>query len=240
MEAYLINPVTRTARPKAGTIRRKKMALKRNKKGRFVKGSKAVKSRKASKSRKVRRTRKAATVTVVRAKHTVKRHRRAWTVKKHKAHKRKSSWMSNPPIIGDITSHLIMAGVLFGTLFAVGFVNKQAEKLPIPQGKFTPLLTKLGVALLAVWGVRQLSRRGLLRGENAIVAQAATFVPVAYAALATFAPAAAAQVNLAAELGGYLPQDLGMAMSPRGRLSDYTVSAELGAELEAESESGAF
>jgi hypothetical protein len=240
MEAYLINPVTRTARPKAGTNRRKKMALKRNKKGRFVKGSRPAKHRKARKTRKVRRTRKASTMPVVRAKHTVKRHRRVWSVKKHRAHKRKSSWLSNPPILGDITSHLIMAGVLFGTLFAVGFVNKQAEKLPLPAGKYTPLLTKLGVALLAVWGVRQLSRKGIIRGENAIVAQAATFVPVAYAALATFAPAAAAQVNLAAELQGYLPQDLGMPMGRGSRISDYTVSAELGAELEAESESGQF
>ena len=246
MEAYLINPVSR----KAGAVSRsKKMAKgKRNKKGQFVKKG-AKSATKVRKVRKVRKARKASTGKKTKTRktqvwgvkgYTVKKH----SVRKHKAHGRTTSWLSNPPILGEVTHGLITAGVLFGALFAVGFVGKQVEKLPIPQGKYTPLLTKLGVALLAVWGVRQLARRGILKGEQVIVAQTAAFVPLGMSLLSTFAPQAAAQVSLAAEmnaeLNGYLPQDLGMAMSPRGRLSDYTVSAELNAELESESESGSF
>jgi hypothetical protein len=246
MEAYLINPVTRKA---GAASRRNKMAKrryrrntpKRNAKGRFVKGSGAVTA--APKARKHRKYKPRPVKKFKRRGGVGRRVKIAGGLKRRFRH-RVRSHISNPPIVGQVVNGLITAGVLFGTLFAVGFINKQ---LPIPQGKFTPLLTKLGVALLAAWGVRELSRRGLIRGQNnVVVAQAAVFAPLGMSLLSTFVPAVAAQVSLAgdmgAELSGYLPQDLGMSMAPggRGRISDYTVSAELNAELEAETESGAF
>ena len=158
MEPYLINGPR-----KAGPKRRKKNMARRNKKGQFVKGSK----------RKVRRSRKARRV-VAKVTRRRKTHRRrhtvgAYTAHRHKRvitlHPRKKKWrvrqhMSNP-VMGDVTDNLIAVGVLFGTLFAVGFLNRQAEKLPLPQSQWTGLAVKLGVAIGAAWGGLALAFRSM-------------------------------------------------------------------------------
>ncbi len=209
----------------------------RNAKGRFVKRGGAPKAaRKAS--RKVSH-RKAV---VHRKRHAVKRHRKVWSVASHTAHARRSGWMSNPNVMsfGGIGSELMTVGVLFGTLFAAGFIARQAAKLPLPANKWVSLAEKLGVALLGAYGVRYLARRNLLSQRNATVATATMFVPLGMGLLNEFIPAVASQVQLAgaqslnAELGGMYPQELGTAF--RSAPAGLGLGAELEGAIERDSE----
>lgn len=246
MEAYLINGPTQGG----GNKRGKRMARKRmgrDSKGRFLKRGGKRRTRRARRSvaPKVRRRRTHRRRHVVHA-YTAHRHKRSITLTPHKKKWRVRQHMSNPVFdLGGITDSLITVGVLFGTLFVMGFANKQVQSLPIPRGKWLDLGYKLGLGLLGAWGARELARRRLIDGNKAMVAATAAFVPLGMGLLNEFVPAVAGQVSLAAdetmgaELEGVYPQDLGLSpcRSPR---SDYTICADLGAELEAESESGMY
>ena len=247
MEAYLINPVNR----KAGKTKRKKRTTamaKRNKKGQFVKGGGKTTKRggKTTKRKSTKRaSRKAAPSRATRRRHVVKAYQATRHKKSATIHYKKQSWgvakhMSNPfnMGIGGLGEELIGVGIAFGTLFAVGFLNRQSERLPLPANKWVGLGVKLGVALGAAYGVSQLSKRNIISGRNATVARVMCFAPFTMAILNEFVPAVASQVSLNADLNGYYPQELGMEAG--NRLSDNTISAELAAELEQESEESAY
>ena len=240
MEAYLINPVNR----KAGKTKRKKRTTamaKRNKKGQFVKrGGKTTKRKSTKRKSTNRNPHKAAP-----RRHVVKAYRATRHKKRAIIHYKKRSWrvakhLSNPfnMGIGGLGEELIGVGIAFGTLFAVGFLNRQSERLPLPANKWVGLGVKLGVALGAAYGVSQLSKRNIISGRNATVARVMCFAPFTMAILNEFVPAVASQVSLNADLNGYYPQELGMEAG--NRLSDNTISAELAAELEQESEESAY
>lgn len=186
-----------------------------------------------------------------RKRHSVKRHhRKGATVKRHmsnplrrRSHRRSRRTHRNPMAglgsVGSSTmSGLIAAGVLFGTLFAVGMANKQAEKLPYANSsQWANLAAKLAVALGGLYLVNMAGRKGWLTGTNKAVASAAVFAPLGLSLLNQLAPSIANQISLADE------DDMGaeLGMEAGNRVSDYTIDAELGAELgKQETESSAY
>lgn len=188
-----------------------------------------------------------------RKRHSVKRHHRKGTsVKRHmsnplrrRSHRRSSRRRShrNPMAgLGNVGSStmtgLIAAGVLFGTLFAVGMANKQAEKLPYANSsQWANLAAKLAVALGGLYLVNMAGRKGWLTGTNKAVASAAVFAPLGLSLLNTLAPSIANQISLADD--DEMAAQLGMEAG--NRVSDYTIDAELGAELgKQETESSAY
>ncbi len=138
-------------------------------------------------------------------------------------------------IVGDLQKGLIAAGVLAGTYIAANWVGRQASRLPLPV---PPFVTKLGVALGVVYLSRMVVRDPGLRK----VSLAGAFFPLTLEAISMVAPGLASQVLMpSASLPGPIPgSDIALGMPPGNRLSDYTLDAELEAELDMDSEFGAF
>lgn len=252
-EAFLINPIS-TRRPMAKgkrKLRRKHMARRRRSSRRRLFGAAAAAhARKVGRRNPVRRHRRKARLSVRRRRsrrnpHVVRSHvqrigRRRVRVRRH---------MSNPNWGAATIDGLVLAGVLFGALFVVGVANKQTEKVGVLQSGWGNLAAKLGVGLLGSIGALMLVRKGWLSQTNAKVVAAASFAPLLMSGVRMISPALASNVSLAgddgdlgATLGGFFPQELGMRAGPR--LSDYTIdaelSAELGGRLERETETSAY
>lgn len=258
-EAYLINPVSR-ARPRTAQKRRKHMAKRRKLYGAALKAhqKKNGKSRPARKKRtfrrKARRPRSLGAAAAPRRKrHMVKYHTRKGgkvsgykrsgaNVTAHMSNRRRRRTRRNPFGMGQwggaTIEGLIAAGVLFGTLLAVGFVNKQIQRVNQLSTGWANLAARLGVALGGVLGAGYAVRQGWLSRANGQVAAAASFAPLTLGLVASFAPNIAGQISLADEDNG-MGAELGM--TPGNRLSDNTLDAELSAELgKQETEAGMY
>jgi hypothetical protein len=248
MEAYFVNPVTRKAvKGKKKTKRRKTMAKRRQPaalRKYWAKRRKAKASPK--KHRKARRkSHRKARRNPARAKHIVpSHHRKGGAVKSYRrkgAHVKKH-W-SNPMGMGQIGSTtvdgLVAAGIFFGALFAVGYANGWTKKVPMLAGGWGELAGKLGIALGVSMAAAIAVRKNYLSRDNAKIVVLAGFSPVALSLLGRVAPGIAAGVTLADEDS----MDAELSMTPGHRLSDYTMDAELAAELQGpahESESSSF
>ena len=249
MEAYLINPVRKAAEKK--TKRRNKMAKRRQPAAlrKYWAKKKAEKvSRKVSrKSRKSRKSSRKARRSTKRGKHIVKRyHRKGGRVHGYsrKGTSVKRHW-SNPMglnlgNLGRTTlDGLIAAGVLFGALFAVGYANGLVKRVPMLAAGWGELAGKLAVALGVGVAAGMAVRKGLISRERALVIGAAGFAPLGLSLLGRYLPSVAGQITLAEDEG----MDAELAMTPGNRLSDYTIDAELAAELAgpmAESEESSY
>jgi hypothetical protein len=150
--------------------------------------------------------------------------------------------MSNP--LGGIgrtgsavVGGLVAVGVLFGSLFAVGYLNGMKNRVPMLASGWGSLAAKLaiglGVGVAAVWA----NRKGWVSGDKVAVISAAGFAPLGLDLLGRIAPGIAGQITLADDEG----MDAELSMTQGNRLSDHTMDAELAAEMgEGESESSAF
>lgn len=249
MEAYFVNPVRKAKRKKV--VKEKKKMAKRKQPAALRKYWAARKAKKSAprKARKASRRRKSSPPKarkVHRRRHVVKSHRRRGgsvggyrrkgaRVKKH---------FSNPMGLGNLGSTtldgLIMAGVFFGALFAVGYANGMIRRVPMLSAGWGELAGKLGLALGVVAAGTMATRKGWLSQKNANAVILAGFSPLALGLLGRVAPQVAGQITLAQD-----DEDMSaeLAMTPGNRLSDYTMDAELAAELgagERESESSSF
>jgi hypothetical protein len=243
MEAYLINPARKAAR-KNRRKGAKRMAKKRQPaalRKYWAKKRAGKVTRKTRKSRKSRRVSRKSRRKSHRAKHLVKRHhrkggrvgsysRKGASVKRH--------W-SNPMMglgnLGQTTlDGLIAAGVLFGALFAVGYANGLVKRVPMLAAGWGELAGKLAIALGVVIASGYAVRRDLISREKALVIGVAGFAPLGLSLLGRFAPGVAGMVTLSEDGDDGMGARLGM--TPGNRLSDYTIDAELAAELQGSSE----
>lgn len=228
-----IKTMAQSRKQRAATMRNLKKAQAARKASKF--GGKTRKARKAH--RKARRAprRKAAKT------YRRKSHRRRHIVKAHHVtgYNRKRHW-SNPFMrIGDtgsaVVGGLVAVGVLFGSLFAVGYLNGAKNRIPMLASGWGSLAAKLaiglGVGMAAAWA----SRKNWVSGKNAAVIGAAGFAPLGLDLLSRVAPGIAGQISLADEMDAEMGAGLGM--TPGNRLSDNTIDAEMGAEMGAEGES---
>lgn len=230
MEAYLINPISRSAR--RGGSRRKKMAKRKLHGAALAAHMKKVRRG----GRKVRKARKSVRVVSRKARRVRRRH----VVKAHVVHAHKSSWrrrkhMSNPfriPTMGGMMSGAQTAvlgiGTLFGALWLSGFIERNVSRF-VPaqmQGRIGGLIVKLGSAFVAYQGIRYFVKRDDLR-KAALYGVA---LPIVADGAMMVVPGLAAQVPMiaAASSGAYLP--MGAPSAPA------QVAAELNRELEAELE----
>jgi hypothetical protein len=258
MEPYLINevqyPIATIPRKAGGTRRRRTMRLKRNRKGQFLpRGSRknAPKRRKSRKSRKSTMPKVTIKGGKKRRRHRVKAYdAKGGPVKGYTRGGRSvPAHLSNPfgglGQMGQASMEgLIAAGVLFGSLIAVGFVYKQLDGIPALTGnRWVNLGVKLGATLGVVWAAREVARRGFISHANAKVAQAAAFAPLGMTVLTMALPQVAGMVHLSADPSELSQDDIDAELSMRAgnRISDYTIDAELSAELSRqETESSMF
>jgi len=254
MEAYFVNPTTRKAGQGKTTKRRKTMAKRRQpaalrkywaakKAGKAVKKSikrhyKKVggkpKRRKATKARKASHRRG----------HQVKRHhRKGGSV--HSYHRKganvKRHW-SNPFGLGEFggvtIDGLIASGVFFGALFAVGYANGWTKKVPMLAEGWGEMAGKLAIALGVASVATMAVRRNLISRDTSKVIILAGFSPLALNLLGRVAPSIASGITLSED-----EMDAALEMPQGHRLSDYTMDAELAAELNGpqhETESSSF
>ena len=211
LQPYLINPVRRDAERH---LQKESKKVAKNKKRRKLAGAalQAHRAKVAKKSAKKaykrvmepKKRRKAAPVArkasrKSRAKHWVTRHhrkggrvhsysRKGANVKRH---------LSNPFGLGRIGSTTMEAltavGVLLGTIFVAGFVNRQVQRIPQLQAGIPNLLAKVGVAV----GLTMVASRFIRSRDLQKVVVAGAFVSPSLSALALFAPGIAAQMTLA-------------------------------------------
>lgn len=177
-----------------------------------------------------RKARKAHRKSSHRRRHAVRAH----SVKRYRRPRSGVSYMSNP--IGSLgqtgsaaVGGLVAVGVLFGSLFAVGYLNGLKNRVPMLATGWGSLAAKLAIGLGVGVAAKMLSDRNWLSGKNAAVVAAAGFAPLGLDLLGRVAPGIAGQITLADE---DMSADMGIPPGPR--LSDYTVDAEMGAEMGAE------
>jgi hypothetical protein len=140
-------------------------------------------------------------------------------------------------LLNDAKEGLMAAGVILGTLWLAGVVNRQLNKVPMLAIGWPNVLGKLAVAL----GVGAVASKFMPQGlqkYNSVVYGAA-FVPALLSGVAQVSPMAAAQLTLAGDagMGADLQAQLDMQVGgmPQTRVSDYTMS-----EGEQDSDSSSF
>ena len=247
MEAYFVNPTTRKAGQGKTTKRRKTMAKRRQPAAlRKYWASKRKAKASPKKVRKAsRKARKARKVTHRRKKHIVHVHsRKGGSVRSYrrKGARVKSHW-SNPMGLGQIGSStiegLIAAGVFFGALFAVGYANGWTKKVPMLAEGWGEMAGKLAIALGVATVATMAVRKNYISRDTSKVIILAGFSPLALNLLGRVAPGIASGITLAEDEG----MDAALEMPSGHRLSDYTMDAELAAELNGpqhETESSSF
>jgi len=181
------------------------------------------------------------------AAHQKKVGKRANPHKKHsKGHKKpgkahRGKRHNNPKLslgnVGQTTMDgLIAAGILFGSLLAVGFVNRQAGKVGYIASGWQNVAAKVGIALGFSMGAAWLVRKNKIQKPAGYVIAAVGWAPVALAAVNKFAPTWASQISLAEEGDmGAAPARLGVDRPMAAELSA-SLRASLEDELEAENE----
>jgi len=170
-------------------------------------------------------------------------HRRRHVVHAHKVSsyrrpRKGKQYMSNPfGGVGQtgsaVMGGLVAVGVLFGSLFAVGYLNGMKNRVPMLASGWGSLAAKLaiglGVGMAATWA----NRRGWLSHDKVAVVAAAGFAPLGLDLLGRVAPGIAGSITLAEDD----EMSAGLSMTPGNRLSDNTIDAEMSAEMsEGESE----
>lgn len=155
--------------------------------------------------------------------------------------------MSNPfklpsyrGVIGDLQAGAIAAVALGGAFYASRMIGNLASRyVPGAHAGIPRFLVKLGVATATVWAAKQVTRDPGLRK----VVLAGAYFPLVVETVAMVAPGVAMQMAVvpalpapaaASGVSAYL------GMPPGDRLSDYTLNAELEAELETDSEFGIY
>ena len=130
---------------------------------------------------------------------------------------------------------LMGAGVILGTILAVGYANRQLERWQTTQVGWGNIAGKLAIAVAGGVAATWLVRKGKLSREMGYAVTGAAFAPLLLGGVARFMPQLAAQVSLAEEDGSMYAQ----LEAPMGPGSEAAVQAELEAQLEDEAESEA-
>jgi len=130
---------------------------------------------------------------------------------------------------------LMGAGVILGTILAVGYANRQLERFSATQVGWGNIAGKLAIAVAGGVAATWLVRKGKLSKEMGYALSGAAFAPLALGVVARYMPQIAAQVSLAEEDGGMYAQ----LEAPMGPGSEAAVHAELEAQLEDEAEAEA-
>ena len=129
---------------------------------------------------------------------------------------------------------LMGAGVILGTILAVGYANRQLERWQTTQVGWGNIAGKLAIAVAGGVAATWLVRKGKLSREMGYAVTGAAFAPLLLGGVARFMPNLAAQVSLADEDGMAAQLE-----APMGPESEAAVHAELEAQLEDEAESEA-
>ena len=253
MEAYFINPVKRilkrrrkaTVKTEAKEIKVMAKRRKSSKKGEMPAALKKYwAAKRAGKSVAKKSHRNAPKVHKTaphkRRRHVVKAHR----VGGYRRPKTGSQYLSNPMrAFGNtgsaVVGGLVAVGVLFGSLFAVGYINGFKNKVPMLASGWGSLAAKLAIGLGIGMAANEMSKRNWLSGKNAAIVAAAGFAPLGLDLLGRVAPGIASQISLADDEEVAAEMGAEMGMTPGNRLSDYTIDAEMGAEM-GESESSSY
>lgn len=263
MEPYFINPVGRrktVRRMKRKTVlrRRKATAMKKenaqenimakkrkSRKGKMPAALKAywAKKRGSKKSRRPSKRRRSRKATMGKA--PARRHKRArHSVRAHavRSYRRAAHWSNPIPSLGQsgkaVVSGLVAVGVLFGALFAVGYVNGFKNRVPMLAAGWGSLAAKLAIGLGAGMAAAYAHRKNWLSASNAAVVGAAGFAPLGLDLLTRFAPSVAGQISLADD---GVDAEMGASLSaPAEHLRDHTIDAEMAAEMGDESEMSAY
>ncbi|MDE1822334.1 MAG: hypothetical protein KGI98_15965 [Euryarchaeota archaeon] len=224
MEAYFVNPFApgRKAsghrRLKKSGKRSKHMAKKRKTKKRRSAAQRAATEKMPAANKAGRRARKAESRRGKEAKkgsgksskrRTTKRRRHevhAHEVRSYRRPAHGAYYMSNPKLdvkgLGKVAmGGLVAAGVLFGALFAVGWVNGQKNRVPMLASGWGALAAKFAIGLAAVYAAHTAAKKGWLSASNAGVLGAAGFAPLGLDLLGRIAPGIASHVSLADEAG---------------------------------------
>lgn len=132
---------------------------------------------------------------------------------------------------------LMGAGVILGTILAVGYANRQLERWSATQLGWGNIAGKLAIAVAGGVAATWLVRKGKLSKEMGYAVTGAAFAPLALGVVARFTPALASQVTLAQDEDGMSAQ----LEAPMGPSSEAAIQAELEAQLEdEESEASMF
>jgi len=244
MEAYFVNPTTRKAGQGKTTKRRKTMAKRRQPaalRKYWAKHRKNPKAKAASKPRKARKaTKKHTKAWRTKPKASRKYAKRVVKVHSYRGHRKVRI---NPMGLGQIGSStvegLIAAGVFFGALFAVGYANGWSKRVPMLSQGWGEMAGKLAIALGVATVATMAVRKNYISRDTSKVIILAGFSPLALNLLGRVAPGIASGITLAEDEG----MDAALEMPPGHRLSDYTMDAELAAELNGpqhETESSSF
>lgn len=144
----------------------------------------------------------------------------------------KSHW-SNPLGLGRsgqvAMEGLMGAGVILGTLFVVGFANKQLQRFQLTQAGWGNIAGKLALAVAGGTAAHMAARKGTISRATAYAITGAAMTPLLLGALAMVAPQVAGNISLADEDG-----DLGNVVT-HGAVAG-NMEAELRAQLEAQLE----
>jgi len=256
MEAYLINPIARKPRrvkKETKTMAKRKKSGSRKKRKLAGAALAAYRKKRGLGSRKRKRSAsKAAPRKTRRKRHLVAAHsRRGGAVSGYsrKGARVKKHW-SNPfglPSFGGMTRDIqdgILAAATLGAAFwgSRWLGNLAVRYIPGTNSGLPRWLTKLAVATGTVMVARRITRDPGLRK----VALAAAYFPIAVEGLGMVAPGIASEMAFAPMLPApsSAPKPSGMSaylgMPPGPRLSDYTLDAELEAQLEQDMEYGVF
>jgi len=165
--------------------------------------------------------------------------RKGADVKKHWSNKKRRR--NNPHFglgqAGSVAMEgLIGAGVVLGTLLAVGFANGQLQKFGPTQSGWGNLAGKLALAVAGGMAAQYAYRKGTISKSTAFAITGTAMAPLLLGSLAMFAPQVAGRINLAYEDdGGSSGQDMGNVVE-QGAVAAQ-LEAELNAELQAQLES---
>lgn len=157
--------------------------------------------------------------------------------KRRSARRRKNPGMFGMNQLGSTALQGLMgAGVILGTILAVGYANRQLERFQMTQVGWGNIAGKLAIAVAGGMAATWLVRKGKLSKEMGYALSGAAFAPLALGVVARYMPQIAAQVSLAEEDEGSMYAQLEAPMGPG---SEAAVHAELEAQLEDEAESEA-
>lgn len=134
---------------------------------------------------------------------------------------------------------LMGAGVILGTILAVGFANRQLERFQMTQVGWGNIAGKLAIAVAGGVAATWLVRRNKLSREMGYALTGAAFAPLLLGSVARFMPQLASQVSLAQEGNGDGEGMYAQLEAPMGPDSE-AVAAELEAQLEEEAEASMF